>query len=108
MNEFSHIQNFYRLLHLCFRTSLISINNCPTRCNTKQSIYYSACRLIDRLLCVASHWTIINILQTYTYRFVGWLDSAVPIEDAFCGLCNKYGAQGTCVWLRVILVDFLK
>ena len=32
------------LLILClrFRASLIYINNCPTRCNTKQSIYYSA------------------------------------------------------------------
>jgi len=29
-------------LCLWFRASLIDINNCPTRCNTKQSIYYSA------------------------------------------------------------------
>jgi len=28
-----------------FRASLIYINNCPTRCNTKQSIYYSASSL---------------------------------------------------------------
>ena len=27
---------------LWFRALLIYINNCPTRCNTKQSIYYSA------------------------------------------------------------------
>ena len=103
------------ILCIWFRPSLIYINNCPTRCNTKQSIYYSAsslymfrvstkltwprwreitaqkiwpvpeavvivlytpddgcgwhpkhvewtCRIINRLLCVASHWTIINIL----------------------------------------------
>ena len=31
-----------RILHLWLRASLIYINNCPTRCNTKQSIYYSA------------------------------------------------------------------
>jgi len=96
-------------LCLWFRASLIYINNCPTRCNTKQSIYYSAsslnmfrlsttpfirstqncnyslrycavlctpndgcgwhpkhvewtCRIINRLLCVASRWRIINIL----------------------------------------------
>ena len=80
------------LLCLWFRASLIYINNCPTRCNTKRSIYYSAsslymfrvsttpiirrtqnsnyslrywpyffCRIINRLLCVASRWTIINI-----------------------------------------------
>jgi len=113
------------ILCLWFRASLIYINNCPTRCNTKQSIYYSASslymfrmsttpiirstqnckyslqywscflcsylppvwpcwitvscipddgcgwhlkqvewtwRIINRLLCVASHWTIINIV----------------------------------------------
>ena len=117
-------------LCLCFHASLIYISNCPTRCNTKHSIYYSAsshyrfrvsstpiirstqivttasgtaslatleggtwsctkiwpvpeavvtvlctpddgcgwhpkhvewtCRIINRLLCVASHWTVIN------------------------------------------------
>jgi len=112
-----------KILCLWFRASLIYINNCPTRCNTKQSIYYSAssfhvfrvstclqryqaslvtleggsctknmtsscrvleavvtvlctpddgygwhpkhvewtCRIINRLLCVATCWTIINI-----------------------------------------------
>jgi len=30
---------------LWFRASLIYINNCPTRCNTKQPIYYSASSL---------------------------------------------------------------
>jgi len=33
------------ILCLWFRTSLIYINNCPTRCNTKQSVYYSASSL---------------------------------------------------------------
>ena len=32
-------------LCLWFRASLICINNCPARCNTKQSIYYSASSL---------------------------------------------------------------
>ena len=34
-------------IFLCiwFRASLIYINTCPTRCNTKQSIYYSASSL---------------------------------------------------------------
>ena len=32
-------------LSFWFRASLIYINNCPTRCNTKQSIYYSASSL---------------------------------------------------------------
>jgi len=34
-----------QFLCLWFRVSLIYINNCPTRCNTKQSIYYSASSL---------------------------------------------------------------
>ena len=112
------------ILCLWFRASLIYINNCPTRCNTKQSPYYSACslymfrvsttrqptwpslatleggsctknvtitggsscsfvypdygcdwhlkhvewtcRIINRLLCAASRWTIINIDQRCT------------------------------------------
>ena len=33
------------LLRLWFRASLIYINNCPTRCNTKQSTYYSVSSL---------------------------------------------------------------
>ena len=32
-------------LYLWFHASLTYINNCPTRCNTKQSIYYSASSL---------------------------------------------------------------
>ena len=32
----------FQLLCIWFRASLIYINNCPSRCNTKQSIYYSA------------------------------------------------------------------
>ena len=106
-------------LYLWFHASLIYINNCPTRCNTKQSIYYSAsslymlrvsatpiirlawprwrqvaaqkiwpvpeavvtvlcgwhtkhaewtCRIINRLLCVACRWTIINIQQQQQFR----------------------------------------
>jgi len=33
------------ILCLWFRASLICVNSCPTRCNTKQSIYYSASSL---------------------------------------------------------------
>jgi len=42
------------------------------------------------------------------YRFVGWLDSGVPIEDAFGGLCNKYGAQGTWCLAEGDIGRFLK
>ena len=90
------ITEINNILCLWFRASLIYINNCPTRYNTKQLIYYSAssqaaqktwlvpeaavtvlctpydgcgwhqkhvewtCRIINRLLCVASRWAIIN------------------------------------------------
>jgi len=37
--------NKLTVLYLWFRASLIEINNSPTRCNTKQSIYYSASSL---------------------------------------------------------------
>jgi hypothetical protein len=33
------------ILCLWFRASLVCINNCPARCNTNQSIYYSASSL---------------------------------------------------------------
>ena len=38
-------KNWASVLCLWFRASLIYSNNCPTRCNTKQSIYYSASSL---------------------------------------------------------------
>ena len=38
-----YMDNFTIFIHR--RTSSGSINNCPTRCNTKQSIYYSASSL---------------------------------------------------------------
>ena len=37
-----HLWSYSGILCLWFRASLICINNCPTRCNTKRSIYYSA------------------------------------------------------------------
>jgi len=38
------VRRFLCLWILClwFRASLMYVNNCPTRCNTKQSVYYSA------------------------------------------------------------------
>ena len=41
--EFSELPR--RILYLRFRASLIYINNCPTTCNTKQPVYYSASSL---------------------------------------------------------------
>ena len=75
--------NMHTVSHKCIpiKHSSTHINNCPTRCNTKQSIYYSASSLymfrlpntpiirstqINRLSCVASRWTITNIDQRCT------------------------------------------
>jgi len=112
------------ILCLWFHASLIYINNSPARCNTKQSIYYTASSLagprwrevaaqkiwpvpeavvrvlctlddgcgehskhvewtcrISRLLCVASHWTIINIMWILLCEWVNewgshtWVDN---------------------------------
>jgi len=40
-----HLWSYSGILCLWFRASQICINNCPTRCNTEQSIYYSASSL---------------------------------------------------------------
>ena len=39
------LKHTLEILRLWFRSSLIYINNCPTRRNTKQSTYYSASSL---------------------------------------------------------------
>ena len=79
---------------------LSSINNCPKRCSTKQSTYYSAsslypkhvewtCRiinrlLINRLLCVASRWTFIN--RAYSvYSQLRSIAEAVPPSATWGG-----------------------
>ena len=38
----SRTSNWSTSVRVCVETGCIYINNCPTRCNTKQSIYYSA------------------------------------------------------------------
>jgi len=43
--SYSFVYSWFYILCLWFRASPIYINNCPTRCNTKQSIYYSASSL---------------------------------------------------------------
>jgi len=65
---------------LCFwfRASLIYINNCPTRCNTKQSIYYSASSL-------------------YTFRM-----STTPIirSTQNCNYSLRYWSYFLCIYLH--------
>jgi len=56
--------NIKSILCLWFRASLICINNCPTRGNTKQSIYYSASSLY---MFRVSTTPIIRITQNCNY-----------------------------------------
>jgi len=61
MEELSKLLRLLKILLniwcLWFRASLIYINNCSTRCNTKQSIYYSASSLY---MCRVSTTSITN------------------------------------------------
>ena len=59
-----------RILCLRFHASLIYINNCPTRCNTKQSIYYSASSLY---MFRVSTTPIISSTQNGNYSLRYWL-----------------------------------
>jgi len=43
--SYSVLREQHKYLYLLFRALLININICPTRCNTKQSIYYSVSSL---------------------------------------------------------------
>ena len=57
------------ILCLWFRTSLIYINTCPTRCNTKQSIYYSTSSLY---MFWVSTTLIIRSTQDCNYSLRHW------------------------------------
>jgi len=57
-------------LCLWFRVSLIYINNCPTKCNTKQSIYYSASSLY--MFRVSITPIIIKSTQNCNYSLRYW------------------------------------
>jgi len=57
------------ILCLWFCASLLYINNCPTRCNTKQSIYYSASSLY---MFRASTTPIIRSTQNCNYSLWYW------------------------------------
>jgi len=59
----------WRILCLWFRASLIYINSCPTRCNTKQSIYYPASSLY---MFRVSTTSIIRSTQNCNYSLRYW------------------------------------
>jgi len=59
----------YSILCLWFRASLIYVNNCPTRCNTKQSVYCSASSLY---MFRVSTTPIIRSTQNCNYSLRYW------------------------------------
>ena len=62
-------RNGLHILCLWFRASLIYISNCPTRCNTKQSVYYSASSLY---MFRVSTTPIIRSTQNCNYSLRYW------------------------------------
>jgi len=70
------------ILCLWFRASLIYINNCPTRCNTKDSIYYSASSLYMFRVSTTPIMSTQNCnysLRCWSYFLCSYLPSTWPI-----------------------------
>jgi len=80
----------YQVLCLWFRASLTCINNCPTRCNTKQSIYYSAGSLY---MFRVSTTTIIGVHKTVT--------TASGTGHIFCAATSLQRGQAWPRWREV-------
>ena len=67
------------ILCLWFRAYLFYINNCPTRCNTKQSIYYSASSLY---MFRVSTTPITMSTQNCNYSLLYWPRCAVQLPPS--------------------------
>ena len=82
--------NLMFILCLCFRASLIYISNCPTRCNTKQSIYYSASSLYT---FGVSNTPIIRSTQNcnYSLRYC----AATSLQRGQASSTTLYGGSST-------------
>ena len=65
----ARIRYAFFIMRIRQKTAVIYINNCPTRCNTKQSIYYSASSLYTFRL---STTTIIRSTQNCNYSLRYW------------------------------------
>ena len=97
---------------LWFRVSLIYMNHCPTRCNTKQSIYYSARSLcmfrVPTTPIIRSTQNSNHSLRYWLYFLLAWprwREVAAPVPEAVvtvlctpddgCGWHPKH-AEWTC------------
>jgi len=76
-------QGWLSVLCLWFRASLTYINNCPTKCNTKQSIYYSAS---SPYMFRVSTTPIIRSTQNCNYSLRYW--------SYFCAATSLQRGQG--------------
>jgi len=118
--------------------TVLCINNCPTRCDTKQSIYYSAsspytnltvvtvlctpddgcgwhskhvewtCRIINRLLWVASRWTVININKFMFCKHVlksAPLSNVVKVPSAVREFLQSHGQASGRIFTTSLLKD---
>ena len=75
------------------------INNCPTRCNTKQSIYYSAS---SRYIFRVSTTSIISSTQNCHYSLQRGQASLATLEGGSCsteGCSYSFVYCCCCVWL---------
>ena len=86
-----YISTYIRwFLYLWFRAPLNYINNCPTRCNTKQSIYYSASSLY---MIRVSNTPIIRSTQNcnYSLRY----SAAISLQRGQASLAKLEGGSCT-------------
>jgi len=84
----SNNANRWQDLCLWFRATLIYINNCPTRCNTKQSIYYSASSLY--MFRVSATPIISTQNCNYSLRYCSYLPATWPsLARLEGGRCTK-------------------
>ena len=80
------------ILCLWFRASLIYINNCPMRCNTKQSIYYAASSLY---MFRVSTTPIIRRTQNSNYSLLYW--------SYFCAATSLQRGQASLAPLEAVV-----
>ena len=97
------------ILCLWFRASLIYTNNCPTRCNKKQSIYYSASSLY---MFRVSTTPIIKNTQNCKYNLQYWsnfLCAATSLQRGQVGhvLLYLWPSWPRCVVCRWIFINIV-
>ena len=84
---FETVKEYSWILCLWFRASLIYINNYPTRCNTKQSVYYSAssiCMFRVSATPIMSTQNCNYSLRYLSYFLCSYLPTLATLEGGSC------------------------